>query len=397
LLFAHGSRDGNVPTSRYSSKEMLGMTENGNKTPTDIVTPVEEVVEKPEDAEGDGPKPGSAQEIDAPGKPTDDDPDDLDLDDDISGSDEELDGGCFGYFILGAIVLISYLFYKMGIEKMDKFWLSHSLLQNEPMRLVSHIFAHADWNHFKGNMIALVLVSLPLIAGRGPWVFLGTFLGGGVVSGLVCVAAWAETGPLLGASGGLYAVVACAAVAVPFGPGPVRDDSRTGIPWVLAMCIFIAVALPSFTDSGLVSLQGDPETGRRINHFAHWIGLLWGFAVPTVFISRAFAFSSVLFGIQMFLGAKMAPALKSVLVRVKSGAWPAGSSHRGSSAVFIAAVYLGLFLALAGLMWLVAAYAGKADEDTESVDDDEEDDTSGEASDNAKGTEANGAGPSDPK
>ncbi len=73
--------------------------------------------------------------------------------------------------------------------------------------LLSYQFLHGGWLHFLGNMWALWLFGATVEERLGPVRFLGFYLTGGILAGLVqCATHWNSGVPTIGASGAIAAV-----------------------------------------------------------------------------------------------------------------------------------------------------------------------------------------------
>lgn len=80
------------------------------------------------------------------------------------------------------------------------------------VRLFGHVLGHADWNHYMGNMVLLLVVGPPLEEKYGSWTLLWCVLFTAVVSALVhCL--WDPGVALLGASGIVFMCIMLSSLA----------------------------------------------------------------------------------------------------------------------------------------------------------------------------------------
>jgi len=286
---------------------------------------------------------------------------------DGSASDSE---SHFGWAFLLVLLIFGFTFYcqvKYG-ERPGVLALFPEKLDGHYIRLITHMFIHQDWNHFFSNMVPLAIVMVPLIAGAGPALFLASYFGAGVLSGLLCAVAWPGAPMMLGASGGVFGVLGTAALAVPFGTRLLREgeDDSLPKPWVLIGAIFFCAALPALHEAGIATFQ------TNVNEVAHWVGLGWGLLVPALLVSRAFLVSIPLFGVEMFLGEKLAPYLGVLLMALKKHQLIATVKHHGLGLVVRPLLWGAAFLAVAVVMWVVAVYVASPDDFDDDDDDDDE-------------------------
>lgn len=90
-----------------------------------------------------------------------------------------------------------------GLRLLDPMWY---------LRLFGHVLGHADWSHYMGNMVLLLVVGPPLEEKYGSWTMLWCILFTAVVSGLIhCVV---DPGTmLLGASGVVFMLIMLSSLA----------------------------------------------------------------------------------------------------------------------------------------------------------------------------------------
>jgi membrane associated rhomboid family serine protease len=160
-------------------------------------------------------------------------------------------------------------------------------------RLVTFQFLHADPFHLLFNMIGLYFLGMYLERAWGTGRFLRFYLACGAVAGLSHFVLMYLNGSvqvgLIGASGGVYAVIAACAILFPqirlivlFFPMPIRT----------AAVLFLAI-------SGLSLLSGG---GGAISHAAHFGGMIAG-------------------GLWVLAGPKLADIKVDTQQRVQEGAW----------------------------------------------------------------------------
>lgn len=80
------------------------------------------------------------------------------------------------------------------------------------VRLFGHVLGHADWSHYIGNIMLLLVVGPPLEEKYGSWTLLWCMCVTAVVSGLVFIF-WSGSGLLLGASGIVFMCIMLSSLA----------------------------------------------------------------------------------------------------------------------------------------------------------------------------------------
>lgn len=147
---------------------------------------------------------------------------------------------------------------------------------NEPWRLITHQFLHADFGHLLGNMIVLLLAGPFAEAGLGRLRFLFGYLLGGVAAGVVHLLI--APGALIGASGAISAAMAMVAVVYGTRRVPVFywifvyfDTAR--IPALALLPVWIANEL----------YQWASEPGSRVAYTAHLGGFIAGALIAALF------------------------------------------------------------------------------------------------------------------
>lgn len=131
-----------------------------------------------------------------------------------------------GLFVLQIIPFVDQLLVELLAVSVGTFW--------QPWRYVTFQFLHADFIHIAVNMLGLYLLGTPLEREWGTRRFTWFYLSCGVAAGLAYVLIGASFGlprfaPIIGASGGVYAIVLACAVLFPhfqilflFFPVPIR-------------------------------------------------------------------------------------------------------------------------------------------------------------------------------
>jgi membrane associated rhomboid family serine protease len=164
----------------------------------------------------------------------------------------------------------------------------------QPWRYITFQFLHGDLFHILFNMIGLYFLGMYLERAWGTRRFLVFYLVCGVISGLTHVALTylfhqSPNNYLIGASGGVYAVIAACAILFPniqlilmFFPVPIR----------FAALLFFLIAFLSI-------LSGD---GGGISHAAHFGGMVAG-------------------GVWVWLGPRLRNARAEARQRINNGAW----------------------------------------------------------------------------
>lgn len=80
------------------------------------------------------------------------------------------------------------------------------------IRLFGHVLGHANWEHYMGNMVLLLVVGPPLEEKYGSWNMLWCILFTALVSGIVhCI--WDPNTILLGASGVVFMLIMLSSLA----------------------------------------------------------------------------------------------------------------------------------------------------------------------------------------
>jgi membrane associated rhomboid family serine protease len=161
-------------------------------------------------------------------------------------------------------------------------------------RLITFQFLHADPIHLLFNMIGLYFLGMYLERAWGTARFIRFYLTCGAIAGLSHYALMAITGytyvGLIGASGGVFAVIAACAILFPqirlivlFFPMPIRT----------AAVLFLAIA-------GLSLISGG--AGSVVSHAAHFGGMVAG-------------------GLWVLAGPRLADIRMETQQRVQEGAW----------------------------------------------------------------------------
>ncbi len=88
-------------------------------------------------------------------------------------------------------------------------------LSGRGLRLLTASFLHADWTHLLGNLVFLMIFGFPAERMMGSLRFLMLFLLGGATANLAAAATIADGEVLIGASGGVSAVIGAWLVLFP--------------------------------------------------------------------------------------------------------------------------------------------------------------------------------------
>ena len=92
---------------------------------------------------------------------------------------------------------------------------ANSLRDGSALRLFTALFLHADWSHLLGNLVFLMIFGFPAERMMGSLRFLLLFLLGGATANLAAAATIADGEVLIGASGGVSAVIGAWLVLFP--------------------------------------------------------------------------------------------------------------------------------------------------------------------------------------
>ncbi|MEM6910394.1 MAG: rhomboid family intramembrane serine protease [Verrucomicrobiota bacterium] len=182
---------------------------------------------------------------------------------------------CASVFVvaLGSPQALAWLVNEAGLARFE-------LLQGEWYRCLTHLGVHQGWMHFGVNMLMLLPVAWAVGRRLGFWATLALFLAGGGVGGLLQVLLQPHT-RLIGASGGIFGLVAAwAALApesglLPFGL-PVRLRAR----YLGQAALLYSAGLSGW------SLLASREAGwwSGVAHLAHLGGTLTGFLWVAVLV-----------------------------------------------------------------------------------------------------------------
>jgi len=133
---------------------------------------------------------------------------------------------------------------------------SHVL--QRPWTLITHIFMHADFSHLYFNMFALAVFGSIFEKKAGSRNFLIVFFLGGLASSAADIIFYPST---LGASGAIFAVLACLAVFRP----------RTVV-WAMGVPMYVIIALFLWA---AIDLAGLFSPGN-VAHASHLAGMAYG-------------------------------------------------------------------------------------------------------------------------
>ena len=107
-------------------------------------------------------------------------------------------------------------------DEWRQFWHDGRLLT-----LVSALFIHASWLHLVGNGVFLLIFGVPAERRLGAWRLLALFLVGGALANFVASLMIGESGRvIIGASGGISALIGALPGAVPEGEAGHRRAAR---------------------------------------------------------------------------------------------------------------------------------------------------------------------------
>lgn len=145
--------------------------------------------------------------------------------------------------VILAFVIISFIAYVLNIFTYGR---SNSLIFSvyrssmaSPLfyvRLIGHVFGHANWNHFSGNMIFILLVGPLLEEKYGSWNMAVIIFFTAIITGIVNVVMF-STG-LLGASGVVFALILLSSITS-------MKNGRIPLTFVIVAIIYIGGQLYS--------------------------------------------------------------------------------------------------------------------------------------------------------
>lgn len=141
------------------------------------------------------------------------------------------------------------------------------------MTLVTYAFLHGSALHYFGNTLMLLLVGVVVEARVGRWTMLGIWITGSALAGLAHLALLPSLGiPLIGASGGVAALLGVALVA----GRDVRLPGRIGrlafvIPLWAPLSLWAAMQVYMFVVRGLLA-----ETPAATAYWSHVAGFAFG-------------------------------------------------------------------------------------------------------------------------
>ncbi|MEA5083559.1 MAG: rhomboid family intramembrane serine protease [Lachnospiraceae bacterium] len=145
--------------------------------------------------------------------------------------------------VILTFVIISFIAYVLNIFTYGR---SNSLIFSvyrssmaSPLfyvRLIGHVFGHANWNHFSGNMIFILLVGPLLEEKYGSWNMAVIIFFTAIVTGIVNVVMF-STG-LLGASGVVFALILLSSITS-------MKNGRIPLTFVIVAIIYIGGQLYS--------------------------------------------------------------------------------------------------------------------------------------------------------
>lgn len=145
------------------------------------------------------------------------------------------------------------------------------VLLQEPWRIITHMFIHADFSHLFFNMLFLIFFAPALEREVGTMKFLGIYFSSGILGGIA--QSLVSSSPSLGASGALYGVFGALAILNP-------RMKVVIFPLFIPVPISVAVILFAFIDFLMMG------SGDAIAHGAHLSGLLAGVFLGFYFSRR---------------------------------------------------------------------------------------------------------------
>ncbi|NNE91153.1 MAG: rhomboid family intramembrane serine protease [Verrucomicrobiales bacterium] len=163
-----------------------------------------------------------------------------------------------------------------------------TLLSGHVYALLTHMFLHDTLFHLLGNMLVLFIFGRILYRSIGPKHFFIIFFGGGILGAILSIGAhWGNSGPMLGASGGVLAVA-------------IATCTMYASQVVTLLIFFVIPARLSFKQIGVLFVVIDslilgyylmsgkffnPTPGEpQIGVIAHLGGMLFGF----LYVKRAY-------------------------------------------------------------------------------------------------------------
>ena len=117
----------------------------------------------------------------------------------------------FAGLSLAALVL-GWLTHGWTTEKLFCVYRSSLLDPLSYFRLVGHVLGHADYTHYIGNMLLLLVVGPPLEEKYGSWALLRAILATAAISGMAQILLFPHTA-LLGASGIVFMMIVLSSLA----------------------------------------------------------------------------------------------------------------------------------------------------------------------------------------
>ncbi len=146
------------------------------------------------------------------------------------------------------------------------FNLDSSLVLQRPWTLLTHMFLHANAQHFISNMFALLLFGLILEKTIGSENFLKVYFASGIISGLTGILLYDS---LIGASGAIFGAMASLAI---LRPSLTVWISYVPMPMIVALFVWAAADVLGFF------------VPSNIAHAGHLSGMLFGAAYTLVYL-----------------------------------------------------------------------------------------------------------------
>lgn len=111
----------------------------------------------------------------------------------------------FVFICFGALML-NYLTAGTSNHLLFSVYRSSPLNPLTYVRMIGHVFGHADWAHFSGNIIMILLIGPLLEEKYGKWNLSVIMIATAVITGVIQIVLFPNTG-LLGASGVVFAFI----------------------------------------------------------------------------------------------------------------------------------------------------------------------------------------------
>ncbi|XP_068148903.1 protein rhomboid [Drosophila tropicalis] len=183
---------------------------------------------------------------------------------------------CFILFV--SLLEVAVFVYASGETSMEDSMLIYSPEQRLQLwRFISYALLHCSWLHLGFNVLTQLLFGLPLELVHGSWrtciIYLAGILAGSLGTSVVDSEVY-----LVGASGGVYALLAAqlASVALNFG------QIRHGLAQLMAVLIFASCDLGYAVYSRTLEDRSRPT----VSYIAHMTGALAGLSLGLLFLKQ---------------------------------------------------------------------------------------------------------------